>query len=66
MTINIKVVSTTEGMPQLRKVPWRSAAAVVIEGWPRARGHIDYATSSFLAIIFGKVSNDILSAYLKS
>ena len=44
MSINIKVVATTEGMPQLRNVPQRSAAAVVIEGLPRARGHIDYAT----------------------
>ena len=45
MTINIKVVTTTEGIPQLRNVPQRSAAAVVIEGRPRARGHIDYATT---------------------
>ena len=44
MTINIKVVTTTEGMPQLRNAPQRSAAAVVIEGRPRAHGHIDDVT----------------------
>ena len=45
MTINIKVVTTTEGMPQLRNAPQRSAAAFVIEGRPRARGHIDDCTT---------------------
>ena len=48
MTVNIKVVTTTEGMPQLRNAPRRSAAAVVIEGRPRVRGHIDYATRKMI------------------
>ena len=47
MTINFKVVITAEGIPQLRNVPKRSAAAVVIEGRSRARSHIDNATRTF-------------------
>ena len=39
------MVTTTDGIPQLRNAPQPSAAAVVIEGQPRARGHIDYTTS---------------------
>ena len=44
MTINIKVVTTREGIPQLRNVRGGLQPTVVIEGRPRARGHIDYAT----------------------
>ena len=51
MAINIKVVTTAEGIPQLRNVPQRSAAAVVIEGRPRARGHIDYATRRLTGLL---------------
>ena len=31
MTINIKVVTTTEGIPQLRNVPWWFPAAVLLK-----------------------------------